>query len=378
MPTFEVSDVKEPRSRMEPLDRDHVLRGLFQQPIEALYHSDATLVACDNGNQLALAVHEAFFQHRPLVLTPDAVWLCIAGGFASHMSLHAEALRSRFVRHEGRITLVVERPDFVLGRPNPWPEAFAAFSEQIASHVGKARDLVVCDFSTTGPVERAASEVLLMDAFQAYFEYVMMIGCGIPRIHLRGTVEDWRSVRARARMLGEYGLEQWVAVLDPVLSQFERAAQGDVDPSFWRSLFRYESASRVPFLSGWILVLFPYLVKDGALVWNGYMEQWGRYLTVDSRDIPRFEQVGPSMRELPPSLASAPVKVEQAGLVHDMRFVGGMFGVVEDSRDGALAPEFGWAVVYEGQRARPRRGPGRARRSKGARGHRAQRGRTSP
>jgi len=37
--------------------------------------------------------------------------------------------------------LVVERPDFQLGHDNPWPETFAAFSEQIAAHVGKARDL---------------------------------------------------------------------------------------------------------------------------------------------------------------------------------------------------------------------------------------------
>ena len=82
---------------------------------------------------------------------------------------------------------MVERPDFLLGQPNPWPEAFAAFSDQIAGHVGKLRDLVVADFSTTGPLERAATEVLLMDTFQGYFEYEMMCGCGIPQITLRGT-----------------------------------------------------------------------------------------------------------------------------------------------------------------------------------------------
>ncbi|HWO17292.1 MAG TPA: hypothetical protein VNO30_00890 [Kofleriaceae bacterium] len=31
---------------------------------------------------------------------------------------------------------------------------------------------------------------------------------------------------------------------------------------------------------------------------------------------------------------------------HNMQFIAGMFGVVEDA-SGALAPEFGWAVVYE-------------------------------
>ncbi|WP_441290726.1 DUF4419 domain-containing protein [Sorangium sp. KYC3313] len=32
------------------------------------------------------------------VLSPDAVWLCLAQGFAHHVALNAEALRGRFVR----------------------------------------------------------------------------------------------------------------------------------------------------------------------------------------------------------------------------------------------------------------------------------------
>src|SRR5215472_9132937 len=87
--------------------------------------------------------------------------------------------------------LSVERPDFFLGRENPWPEVFAEFSQQIAAYVGKLRDLVVADFSTTGPIARAASEVVLMDAFQPYFQYEWSIGCGIPSITLLGTPDDW-------------------------------------------------------------------------------------------------------------------------------------------------------------------------------------------
>lgn len=44
---------------------------------------------------------------------------------------------------------------------------------------------------------------------------------------------------------------------------------------------------------------------------------------------------------------SAPVKIIdlRAHAVHVARFIAGMFGVIEDAA-GALAPEFGWAVVY--------------------------------
>lgn len=71
--------------------------------------------------------------------------------------------------------ITVRRDDFVKGSPeNPWPEAFGEFSAAIREHLGDAHGLIVADFSTTGPVERAASEVVLLDAMQAYFSYEML------------------------------------------------------------------------------------------------------------------------------------------------------------------------------------------------------------
>ena len=44
---------------------------------------------------LLAAVFLAYSQHRPLVLTPDAVWLTIAQGVAHHKVVHADRLRPR-------------------------------------------------------------------------------------------------------------------------------------------------------------------------------------------------------------------------------------------------------------------------------------------
>ena len=46
---------------------------------------------------LLAAVYAAFSQHRPLVLTPDAVWITIAQGVAHQMAIHGERLRPGFV-----------------------------------------------------------------------------------------------------------------------------------------------------------------------------------------------------------------------------------------------------------------------------------------
>jgi hypothetical protein len=402
-----VSKVVPATQRLAALDRGKALPPLVHGRVEQMWTSDARLVLCDNTHPLVQMAHKAFYEHRPIVLSPDAIWFCLAQGFAHHVNRNVERLRNRFVKHEGKVLLVVERPDFSLGQPNPWPDVFEAFSEQLAWQLGKLRDLVVSDFSTTGPVERAASEVALMDAFQGYFEYAMMIGCGIPAITLLGTPADWRSVRQRAAMFGDLDadLEPWTRALLPVLDRIVRTAEGHDDNAFWQSFFHYESGSMGSELTGWIHVLFPYLrARSGAtatqrqpvegarahferelnaararvkiapapvtaprdrrpsredlqrrasqapaLSPNPHLGEWERkYQAATTTRKAGIHLKGPSLGDIPSGLASAPVQVTdvRTGEAHSMRFIAGMFGVVEDI-DGALAPEFGWAVVHD-------------------------------
>ncbi len=350
--TFTVSQVALAAQPRPALDRAQALSALVRKRVEQTWTSSAKLVSCTDAHPLVQMAHDAFYEHRPIVLSPDAIWFCLAQGFAQHVNLNAEKLRERFVRHEGKLKLIVQRDDFFLGQSNPWPEAFAAFSDLIASHLGKLRDLVVADFSTTGPIERAASEVVLMDAFQGYFEYEMLAGCGIPSVTLLGTPADWRSIRQRAAMFGEFDLEPWTRALLPVLDRIVRTAEGQDEPQFWQSFFHHESSSMGSALTGWIHVLFPYLNhwQTDALSPNPHLHEWENAyhaLTTPSRTR-RKRMNGPALTSMPSGLASAPVRITdvRTGTPHEMRFIAGMFGVVEDA-GGVLAPEFGWAVVYE-------------------------------
>lgn len=361
MITFPLSDVQ-PLRRLDPLDAEADLRTRLARPVEGLHYRASNLVYCGEIHAFAQAAHEAFYLHQPLVIRPDDVWFCIAQGFARHVNLNGESLRDRLVDHHGRLTLVVDRPDFVLGRPNPWPEAFEAFSAQIANHAGIARGLVGAKFSTTTPTEAAAFDVCLMDAFQGFFTYEMRIGCGIPQITLMGTSEDWNSMIERTRAFTDYGLEEWVAALHPVLGKIAATAAGDVDTEFWRSFFRYESGSGPAELTGWILTLFPYVLTDwsiGKFGPNPYLSQWrARFEAADSRGFLRIGDPpqGPGIGVLPGSLASAPLicQVEGVDTPVPLLFVAGQFGVDQDHVSGALSPAFGWAVVHDVPAPEPR------------------------
>lgn len=357
--TFPVSPEIELGKPLPTIDAGATLESSLRGRLEARWEPSSSLVNCSETHPLLSAVYLAFFEHYPLELSPDAVWLTLARGFALHVNRNAETLRHRFVRHEGKETLVVDRPDFLPGQENPWPEAFEAFSDQVATRVGKLRDFVRCDFSTTTATELAASELMVMETFKAYFEYELRAGCGIPSITLTGTVADWRSIRNRASLFAEFGLDAWCRALDPILAQFVAAAEGRADTHFWRSLFRFNSGSGPSVMTGWINVLFPYHKdRHDDLEPNPYLEDWERRLKIDDGQDWRQRRQDPQgvgMGAVPPCLTSVPLKVSWGTAFEEtLRLVGGLMGVSQDPVTLAVRPECGWAVVRPVPTEQPR------------------------
>lgn len=351
--TFAVCPDVEPGGLQPLIDHATVLRQALRRPIEAMWKPARPLIACEQDHALLSAMRTAFYEHLPLRLSPDAIWLTLARGFALHVNLHADALRHRFVRHEGKETLVVERPDFMLGADNPWEEAFSAFAGQIDAHTGGASSLLEADFSTSGPLERAVSQLMAMETFQAYFEYIMMCGCGIPAITLTGTEADWQALRRKASRFADYGLETWIAALDPVLAEFERAKRGDTDTEFWRSMFRYRSGSGPAVMTGWANVLFPY-VKDRhgpeeRLIANPYLGDWRRRFEVDAAQTglePWDAPQGTGIGAFPACTTSVPLKVFWGDFETDTLLVGGLVGVAQSPVDRSVSAECGWVLAY--------------------------------
>lgn len=311
--TFEVSEVPGDAMRLPRVDAAQAIAARVQGKSEACAANLDHLVAA-KAHPFVQAVHEAFDKHLPLTLSPDDVWLCLAQAFALHVDANAERLRDRFVRHEGKAELTVIRNGFVKGSPdNDWPGVFGEFSDAIAKHIGKQRDLVVADFSTTGVVERAASEVVLMSAMRHYFDYTLLTRCGIPRITLLGTPEDWRSVQHRAAALAEYGL----AIDAAVLAQLVAAAEGKPDRAMWQSFYKREGGSGGPYVNGWINALFPSLSA-------------GHH--------------GVALHKYPSGLSIAPFLWKYLDRRFDMELVAGFVAVSQDPTTLGVRPAIGWAV----------------------------------
>lgn len=350
--TFSVSPDVVPKEPLEKVDYVGKLRVAFRRPIEATWFPREPLVACDDDHALLTAMKLSFYDHFPLRLSPDAIWITLARGFALHVNENAETLRHRFVSHSGKQELSVKRPDFFPGQENPWPEVFDEFSSQIAEHTGGLSELVQADFSTTGSVERAVSNLMAMETFKSYFEYILYAGCGTPSITLTGTTEDWSKLRERARRFADFGLEDWINALDPVLQEFVNAKNGEINLDYWKSMFRYNSGSGPAIMTGWANVLFPYFkeFRTEKLYPNPYLNDWRDRLAID--DSQEWEErlekpQGVGLEAIPSCFTSVPLIVFWGGQKTEMRLIGGLLGVSQQHETLEVEPECGWAVVYE-------------------------------
>lgn len=331
--TFSVSDVKLSKDRLKSTTLGASLKVVLNALDEPeASGSNATNLVTSNCHGFVQAVHTAFDAHLPLTLAPDDVWLCIAQGFANHVNANAETLRKRFVDHEGKAVIRIQRNEFVKGSPtNNWTGAFTEFSDQIGTYIGKKRDLLVSDFSTTGPIERAASEIVLMDAMQQFFDYRCRTMCGFPSITLLGTVSDWEDVRQRASTLAEYDCSWWTDQLVPVLDEFVASAKGTVHKSFWESFYKRGAGSGGPYVTGLINTLFPYLDSKP----NRYIDKCAERLGSMCG--------GPNPEDMGTGLSVAPFLWEYHSAEIPMELLGGFVGVAQDE-EGGLRPATGWAV----------------------------------
>ncbi|XXF80486.1 DUF4419 domain-containing protein [Myxococcaceae bacterium GXIMD 01537] len=342
--TFAVDDVIPTRHPIQEYELTEALASRLKEPVIGTSHPRARFVEPLDTHPLIAAVHHAFSDHRPLVLSPDIIWLTIAQGLALHVVRNAEALRLDLVKHQGRKQLVVARMELDFTSQEFCQGLIGDFSAQLRAHSTAIHDLVVCDFSTTGPVERVVSQVLLMDTMREYFDYVVECICGIPTVTLEGTPEDWIHLKEKVAQLPRYGLDWWARHLLPICDEFIRAAQGHANVAFWRALYKLREMYGGQLINGWICKLFPF--TRNAVT--------GEY---DTRNPVFAEQAGDdedfgglASSSLPTGLSRVPLILQlltDAGTKKErLAVTAGFLGVTQSPSTLAVRPETGW-VIHE-------------------------------
>jgi hypothetical protein len=340
--TFEVDDVSR-ATELVPT------RSFKEQEGEVLvFGGDPEMRVIDTQqiHPLLAAVHTAFAEHRPLVLSPDAIWITIAQGFSHHVRLHSEELRERLVRHEGEKRLEIQWHGELPSKPEQWQSVTEQFQNKLSEQVGSGMArLLTCQFSTTGVIEKTASEIILMDMFSPYFSYAMQCVCGIPEITLTGTKDDWQQIRQRIDIINEYGLDFWTESLVPITDKLLAAAEGHPDIPFFKDIYKPAHAYGQETVTGWIARLFPYVGLAGRY------EQRNSLLAVKHEELKLPEgkdwYTGPGIKtnDVPNGRGSVLLRAYGPALSAPMNLTleGGLLSV-EQNGEGQLIPKAGYVI----------------------------------
>ncbi|MDX2104881.1 MAG: DUF4419 domain-containing protein [Candidatus Melainabacteria bacterium] len=309
------------------------------EPLYLSGYNSESLEDASTYNALFSTIHLAFSQHRPLVISPDMIWVTILQGVAQHVKNNSEELRHLLVNHSGRKNLVIEKQETFIDSPEyDWQDVVQKLAKALNQFVPDHYSNLVSNFSTTGPLERVVSEIALLDVFQSYFEYIMYCICGIPQITLEGCPQDWEMLKEKVEFLASYKLDWWLPHLREITEQFCRASKEDVDIAYWQDIYKQMNSYGSSTINGWIVKLIPY-VKSAA---TGEFTVRNPVLSEDS-ELWSKGAGGIRTCDLPSGLSQVPFTI-QAEKTQYMQFLAGFTGGEQDSKTFALRPMLGWAV----------------------------------
>ena len=113
---------------------------------------------------------------------------------------------------------------------------------------------------------------------------------------------------------------------------------------FWSNIYKKTSGSGGPYISGWIVTLFPYMGTRCTR-----KNHWLKYSWQDWK--PRMAESrfghGATTDSFLPGVATTPFVWEYLGLEFKMHFYAGFIGASQDPVTLSIHPEIGWAIVAD-------------------------------
>ncbi|CAG8467692.1 7792_t:CDS:2 [Dentiscutata heterogama] len=220
---------------------------------------------------------------------------------------------------------------YAILRDSDWPEVVNRLVTKTDSHVEKIdlKGLLECNFSTTTPTALTASRIVLLDTVKAYFRYLVSTLCGIPKVTLEGTLEDWMKLQEKVTHLRKLNLELdfWLDRLEPVIWNLVATYRGEIDHDFWGRIVKIDrvfGSGGGTFVTGWLMNFFPY-------------DRAGRPLSTNSST---------KIQHIPDGIVGVPFLLD--GL--KLKFIAGFIGANQEILEGSdgesvVSPVIGWSII---------------------------------
>jgi len=194
----------------------------------------------------------AYAHHWGLRTSPDDWWFTIVRRVALAIDDNSEkdSIRDFFVDHEGKKELRVELGQSLYTADYTW--FFQQMTNQVDENIKKKEYVrtMRSDFGTSTPEHQIATNIAIMSSVQEFFQFIGGIACGIPRVEMLGSLEDWQKLRNKFQNLSDLlqpikadiGLNgTWWQSVDTVFEKLLDTYQGNPDKEWWKRIIVDES-----------------------------------------------------------------------------------------------------------------------------------------
>jgi hypothetical protein len=189
----------------------------------------------------------AYDNHKGIIIKPDFIWHTVLYELSQLILANPEKYRDFFTRDTEKIEILVPTEDMQLLPLN-------LIIDELMHLVPTDTQQFLLEFSTGTELSNMAINSAFCEAVSPYYDY-MMFACGLPKIKVLGTDEDWDSIKDSCSKLKDIFTDH-KDYLDGVNRLVDKFRDLD-DVAYLSRIFNYESEGSGGKLriDGWVKVL---------------------------------------------------------------------------------------------------------------------------
>lgn len=226
-----------------------------------------------HNNGLIGTIIYAYSNHIPLILKPDDIWFAIILNFSRYVNKNSEELRNLFVEHDDKIDLkvIVDTPVIEDIYNYGWKAFISIMCNNMNSYLkDDIKTLITPNFTTTTDDDKLIASISFMNSMSNYFNYTFAYECGLSKLKLLGTLDDWIKLENKVIELKKFNqpiINKWIDLLIPVLDEFINTFSGSCDNDFWQRICTSKSrgSGGEKKYGGWMFVFSPF-DKEGNYI----------------------------------------------------------------------------------------------------------------
>ncbi len=201
-------------------------------------------------------LNHAWTNHYGIIFSPDICWYTIMCELTKHIKSNNTFYNSYFRKMNTDDTLKIGKED------NNHKIPFYRIRRKLRDMTPISIEVFLPEFSTSTENSVNSFCLTFFESMGSYYKF-RNVGCGIPKVSISGTRQDWELIRSRVSGFSkmftrlEKHFIQIEQIVDSIIKSFDNPDKG-----FWKQIFRSNPCGQGKNIDGWITKLYNYNFED--------------------------------------------------------------------------------------------------------------------